>query len=447
MATGTKKGILTAREVEALKPGEWASDPAARGAGRLQVRRLHSGSLSWYYRYAAPNGERVRISLGSDLPLAVARERAAQLADRYRSGDRDLRAALDAEHRQAERRRQAEEAAAAAKAIRDKATLGALLTAYVQQLRTDGKISVPQVENAVKRHVETPWPALWAMPADQVSPDDLLSVVARIVDDGKLREAAKLRSYLRAAYAAAIRARQSARSIQALRDLHITTNPARDLVTIDGATNARDRALSLAELRAYWKRIVALPDPDGALLRFHLMTGGQRVDQLARLTHADIDRDTQTMLLRDSKGRRRRPRNHVVPLIEAAQEALGAIRGDLGEFAFSTTGGYSGAAYAIVQHRVRLVADAMVQAKEATAPFTPGDIRRTVETRLAAEGISADVRAQLQSHGLGGVQARHYDRHDYLAEKRAALETLHRLAAGDAAKVRSITQARARKAR
>jgi hypothetical protein len=32
------------------------------------------------------------------------------------------------------------------------------------------------------------------------------------------------------------------------------------------------------------------------------------------------------------------------------------------------------------------------------------------------------VRAQLQSHGLGGVQQRHYDRHEYALEKRAALE-------------------------
>ena len=55
-------------------------------------------------------------------------------------------------------------------------------------------------------------------------------------------------------------ARQDARGLPALRALRITSNPARDLVTIEGATRARERALSLAELRAYWKRLVALPD-------------------------------------------------------------------------------------------------------------------------------------------------------------------------------------------
>jgi hypothetical protein len=41
---------------------------------------------------------------------------------------------------------------------------------------------------------------------------------------------------------------------------------------------------------------------------------------------------------------------------------------------------------------------------------------------LAGMGISKDIRAQLQSHGLGGVQDRHYDRYEYMDEKRRALE-------------------------
>ena len=46
----------------------------------------------------------------------------------------------------------------------------------------------------------------------------------------------------------------------------------------------------------------------------------------------------------------------------------------------------------------------------------------TVETLLAAQGVSAEVRAWLLSHGRSGVQQKHYDRYSYLPEKRAALE-------------------------
>ena len=68
------------------------------------------------------------------------------------------------------------------------------------------------------------------------------------------------------------------------------------------------------------------------------------------------------------------------------------------------------------------LAAAMVKAKESREPFQLRDIRRTAETMLASMGISRDVRAQLLSHGIGGVQAAHYDRHDYMAEKTAALK-------------------------
>jgi hypothetical protein len=53
-------------------------------------------------------------------------------------------------------------------------------------------------------------------------------------------------------------------------------------------------------------------------------------------------------------------------------------------------------------------------------------VRSGVETLLAAHGISRKVRGHLQSHGIGGVQARHYDGHDYMREKHDALTLLMR---------------------
>ena len=59
--------------------------------------------------------------------------------------------------------------------------------------------------------------------------------------------------------------------------------------------------------------------------------------------------------------------------------------------------------------------------------FEPKRIRSAVETQLAARGISQTVRGRLQSHGITGVQAVHYDGHTYLEEKRDALQVLHDL--------------------
>jgi len=91
----------------------------------------------------------------------------------------------------------------------------------------------------------------------------------------------------------------------------------------------------------------------------------------------------------------------------------------------------------------KFVADLCGQMGEAAelerGPFSLRDLRRTAETHMAALGISSDVRAQIQSHGLGGIQQRHYDRHDYLPEKRAAIELWVQRMTGKAAKVTPIS--------
>jgi hypothetical protein len=426
-----------------MNSGSWAADPAPRGEGVLQVRKLANGEAAFYYRYTAPGGERVRLPIGTALTLQEARRIVGGLSRRYQSGERDLRAALEEEDRERERQQEARERTADAAKTKAAATLGVLLSGYIEQLRRDSRPSAREVERTLHNHIKNVWSKLWCTPAAQVSTDDLLSVVARLANAGKLREAAKLRSYLKAAYGAAIRARQDARGLPALRDLKITHNPAGDLVTIDGASQARERALSLAELRAYWRHICALPDPAGALLRFHLLTGAQRIEQLGRLTVDDFDTDLETVRIRDGKGRRKIARIHDVPLIPSALDALQSMGRQLGPYLFTVTNGESGAVYYTVQHRVRAVADAMEQAGELEkGRFTVGDLRRTVETRLSAVGLQPSEMAQLQSHGLGGVQQRHYNKHDYLQEKRSALETLYRLLTGKAGTVTTMRHKR-----
>ena len=59
--------------------------------------------------------------------------------------------------------------------------------------------------------------------------------------------------------------------------------------------------------------------------------------------------------------------------------------------------------------------------KKLDQPFQYADIRRTAETRLAALEILESTRAQIQSHGISGVQVKHYDKWTYMPQKREAL--------------------------
>jgi hypothetical protein len=64
---------------------------------------------------------------------------------------------------------------------------------------------------------------------------------------------------------------------------------------------------------------------------------------------------------------------------------------------------------------------------DAIEDFQLKRIRSGVETVLAEANVSQEHRGHLQSHGISGVQRRHYDGHDYLEQKRKALATLHKL--------------------
>ena len=65
-------------------------------------------------------------------------------------------------------------------------------------------------------------------------------------------------------------------------------------------------------------------------------------------------------------------------------------------------------------------------------------IRSGVETLLAQRGVSEEIRGRLQSHGIAGVQSKHYNAHDYLPEKLAALQLLEAALTSTDAKVIEI---------
>lgn len=431
--------MIRTKQLEAMKPGEWLSDDATRGGGRFTARKLVGGAVTFYFRYSLPDGSRDLLKIGEWsergdgyflLTLEQARSKALKLRERYLAGEKDLRGAIRAQEEQAARATAAERE----REVRDlelrqrraELNLGGLLIAYVGVLVATGKISATSVEQALYRHIREPFPSIWNLPIDDVDEDALSPVLDRLTGAGKLREAAKLRSYLRAAFSAAVKSRKAGGSLP-LRRFNVRVNPLRDMPTIDGARGVRERALSVDELRAYWRRIKQMPGAGGALLRVHLLTGGQRVAQLARLTDRDVD--GEAFVLEDPKGRRERARRHLVPLIPSAADALKELVGS-GPYLFSTTDGQEAASYDVLANLVRGVARNMVAAEEATEFFTPGDIRRTVETRLAALGVSSEIRAHLQSHGLSGVQLRHYNQYDYVKEKRDALVRLFNLMEG-----------------
>ncbi|WP_421621325.1 integrase arm-type DNA-binding domain-containing protein [Alkalilimnicola ehrlichii] len=313
-------------------------------------------------------------------------------------------------------------------------TLGDLLTAYVKMLEAEGKQSARAVGNCVTANIARPFPRLWKKPANLVSLDDLFDPIDRLLDAGNARQADKLRSYIKTAYRKAINARRDPKIPASMRGYGIRTNPIGEMEKVSGSSRAKDRALSLSEFRCYWQRAQTLPEPKRSIAMLHVLTGGQRQRQLARITLDDVDRDTPAMVIRDSKGKRVQPYRHVVPLLPEALALIDNISS--GPYVFSASGGRKPMGEDYINVIAKQICEQMEQAGELEgAPFTGGTIRATVKTRLLKKPyrVSGDVLAYLQSHGLGTVDRKHYTHDDFIEEKLEALEKLRALLDGDQA--------------
>ena len=185
--------------------------------------------------------------------------------------------------------------AAATKAEASKQTLQRLLDQYCDHLESLGRMSHKDARSIFALHVTEPWPKIVNLPANQVTGEQVADMMRRVLELGKGRTANKLRSYIRAAYQTARASRSKASIPVAFKLFNVVNNPAADTEPDESQNKADKHPLSLPELRVYWKVIKEIPAFKGAILRLHLLTGGQRIEQLVKLQTADIaysgDRD------------------------------------------------------------------------------------------------------------------------------------------------------------
>jgi integrase len=414
-----------------LAPGKFHTLAKVRPVGSLQARKQGNGSLSFYWRYSlGAQSERVHIGIhdassppkrleptrsGYSLEAAIRAAEALALEHhkhRDQGGRPALRAAQEIE---AARQREAEARAATA-------TLKHLLFEYCDHLQTLGRQSHANARSIFQLHVVDAFPAIAAKPAASVTADELADVMRRLNRAGKARTANKLRSYARAAYQVAVASRTKPSIPERFKEFGIQVNPVAQTAPDETANKADKNPLTLPQMRAYWKLIKDVPGLRGGLLQLHLLTGGQRIEQLVRLRTADIQKDH--IVLFDTKGRPGHgAREHWVPLTKEAKAALRRCA-PRGVYALSTDGGSTPVAGTTLSGWAAAIARPKIDG------FTAKRIRSGVETALASTDVPRETRGHLQSHGIAGVQARHYDGHDYLATKRNALEVLFSLLAG-----------------
>lgn len=303
-------------------------------------------------------------------------------------------------------------------AMADKISLSALCDAYAEHLALAEKQCAGNVRSLFAVHLATNNPKLAAKAAKEITREDANNLIKSVAVAHR-RTANKLRSYLLAAYNLPLRADSDPNIQVELKQFGIDSNPLQFTKPLSGASKPGERSLTKVELFAYYSRLLTMRDGNiKDVLLLCLLLGGQRMSQVLRVTDKGFDSDNNRLEILDSKGRRVEPRIHVLPLSAAALEIV--KRRALGGGAlFASKGTVTNLETLSVA--VAALSISMMENKEVATKFSLRDIRRTCETHLAELGVSKDIRAQLLSHGLTGVQVIHYDRHAYLAEKTEAL--------------------------
>lgn len=419
------KKITDGQLINSLEVGAYTTIRKIRFGGTLQARKLSTGATQFYWRYTF-EGRTDRVPVGPYDPLAPPKSH-TRTARGYSISAAEIACEQLAQQHQAARPAGGYRAAVAAQrteqlskraedAERKSHTLQSLLDAYCNYLEALGRPSHRDARSIFKLHVYEAKPRIASLAASDVTAEQIADLMRGLIEAGKGRTANKLRAYLRSAYQIAKSAALKPSVPLAFKAFAIKHNPASD-TEADSTQNRADKdPLTVEELQHYWKCIRSIDGRKGAALRLHLLTGGQRIEQLVKLRTTDVTK--ASIKLFDRKGRPGAvARAQVVPLIAPAAECLAALDPS-GEFALSTDGGESHIA------ATTLSGWAKAAVGETIEHFQAKRIRSGIETLLASRSISQEVRGRLQSHGLAGVQDRHYNAYDYLPEKEHALNVL-----------------------
>lgn len=392
---------FTDRTIKALTPRTQPYRVFERASDKgfcVQVTR--TGTKTFEQQYTL-HGQRRFMRLGTypDTSLAEARQRARKARGLIDKG-------LDPQEAAARTRREE----------RIKGSVNQLLDGYLAQMASDGKRSVKEVARSLQNDAR---PLIGHLPARDITPAHIRDILFRLIQRGASVQANRLRSYLRTAFQWGVYHDNNPRSVGAEVLFQLDRNPV-DAVPRDSAIESvGDRVLSWDEIAQIWND-ERLPLIHRLAVRLMLATGGQRPGEVteARFDEFDIRARVWTLPPERTKNKR----YHLVPMTDLAAgmvDRLTEFNGSLGPFLFPARGQPPRPQNkSTLPHAVE-----MYCRQSEMLEWTPKDLRRTVKTRMGEIEISKAVRDRIQNHALTDVSSKHYDRYDYLPEKREALVT------------------------
>jgi integrase len=408
---------LTQLAVKAAKPGHARVEIPDGGCTGLYLVVQATGVKSWALRYRF-NGTPKKLTLGradreGALSLASARKAAIDVRHRLEQG-------VDpAPEKQATKA--AAKKAAALKAADTVAALGEQFLELYAKPRTRPR-TYQQSQDVLHRLVQPAWRS---RPVHEIRRRDVIALVDDITRRNGAQMADKALAVLGKFYAWLI-----ARDVVDASPCRGVERPVRN--------PPRDRVLSEEELIALWNACAG-KGAAGQAVRLLLLTGCRR-SEVFNSRWSEID--AAEMLWKLPRERVKNATSHTVPLAPQAWAIIAAQPRFAGcGFIFTNdgrrpVGGFS-----------RLKCD-LDESMQLAVPWTLHDVRRSMASELQRLGVRVEVIEAALNHrsgtfrGITGI----YQRHDYIDERRIALQRwadyVERLVAGTPAKVVSLRGAR-----
>jgi integrase len=397
---------LTDAYVKAAKTTAGRVEIRDAGCRGLVLRVTKPGVKSWSFRYRAPGGGAVsRATIGRypDVGLGAARLAADAMRAKVAAGGNPV----------VEKRRERAEVGTR--------SFEHLAKRYMDEYAKRRKRSHHKDEQNLRLHVLPKWKK---RDYRTIRRADVIALVEAMITAGKPVAANRVQSLIATVFSFALD-----------NDL-IGAHPCARLKQ-RGIEKPGDRVLSDAEIKSFWDGIVA---PEfattgeanrvGYALRLALLLA-PRAGELAGLRRAELEN------IDSSEGaawvipgaRTKNGRDHLLPLPSLARETIlhlltlipldqqfllptrakrgGHVRSNSLTEIMGRFGGW-------------LAKEGRPESWQIDAP-SPHDLRRTVETRLAAIGVPKEHRDRVLNHIGNDVGTRHYNKYDYQAEKRDAL--------------------------
>ena len=404
---------LTQPAVERLKPPAsgrvefWDSQLPGFGL-RISAPRpgRQDGRKTWQAMYRV-KGKLKRETIGTTalIPgVAEARELARQSLRKAQQG-------IDP----AEERHRAEAAAAReaeAVAARARDTLGAVIDRYLAE-RAKPRMRPDYYKEASRALLVDVAAVLGGRPIRDITRREVRELIGAIVARGRAPHAAHVLSYLRTALNWAV-----GQEI-------IAESPAAGIPDPDPRQRQdreRDRVLDDGEIRLFWLACEQLGWPFGPMFQLLILTAARR-DEVGAATWNEFDLGKATWSL--PGGRTKNGRAHLVHLAPAATEILNKLPRIAGSnLLFTTTGRTPVSGFGRARVRVAALMQELVGEDRTIEPFTLHDLRRSAATGMAELGIAHHVLDKVLNHSTGAITgiAAIYNKHEYLAERKAALE-------------------------